>query len=81
MTGTVGYAVFYFCSALAVASFVWGVVIACSKRREKWFSAVLFGLGLPVVFGSIACAGCVANWKIDVVHRKFLNGPFPIPGR
>ena len=43
---------------LALFSFVAGIFLACSKRENKWIEAFLVGVGLPIVFGFVAFAGC-----------------------
>ncbi len=46
--------------ALAIISAIAGIVLACTNRPKKWTEALIFGIGLPVVFLGIAFAGCAA---------------------
>jgi hypothetical protein len=46
--------------ALAIISAIAGIIVACTNRPKKWMEALLFGIGLPIVFLGIAFAGCAA---------------------
>jgi hypothetical protein len=48
---------------LAVMSGIVGICLACTKRPNKRGEALLFGIGLPIVFLGIAFAGCAAAFS------------------
>lgn len=56
--GEVGGALFIGSLLLALLCVIEGIVIACTKTRNRWLLAALVGLGLPLVFVCIAFAGC-----------------------
>lgn len=58
VTQNVGAGFFIGGVGLAIISAIAGIILACTNRPKKWMEALLFGIGLPIVFLGIAFAGC-----------------------
>jgi hypothetical protein len=56
----VGAGFFFGGVGLAIISVIVAIILACTNRPKKWTEALLFGIGLPIVFLGIAFAGCAA---------------------
>ncbi len=53
-------AVMVVCITLALMSGIVGLHVACGRRPNNRGEALLFGIGLPIVFFSVAIAGYAA---------------------